>query len=415
MKTIKAIIGANYGDEGKGLLTRYFAIKEKNPVIILYHGSVNRGASIEKQNEFNFQTLSFGAGVLDNVPTFFAQNFIISPIIFANEYRKLLNFNKQLGQIYVDLNCGVITPIDIILDQLRVINLKNQNIPISSCCAGNRSYVLRKENGIDFKYKDFLNGNPIEICNYIFNNWFYKALNLWDIKEIPDSYAKYKAIAPNIIGGFYEQFICFNEIINFFKSHTIISDFDNIYNKFDTLIFESSVGLKMTMTNTEQLNATQSTVGLKEAMKLLEPYKDYTGEACYVTRSYLTKHGGGNFPEETDKFCFYDDMNTDNQWQGKRRFGILNYEESFNRCNNDFKNANKNWKKTYAITHINEIPVEEKYERYFNYFSNTKYAEDIYENNGTLWKWHRLFFKNRKFWKHIFICCTILIWLFILK
>ena len=98
----------------------------------------------------------------------------------------------------------------------------------------------------------------------------------------------------------------------------------------------------MTMTNTEQLNATQSTVGLKEAMKLLEPYKDYTGEACYVTRSYLTKHGGGNFPEETDKFCFYDDMNTDNQWQGKRRFGILNYEESFNRCNNDFKNANKN-------------------------------------------------------------------------
>ena len=41
MKTIKAIIGANYGDEGKGLLTRYFAIKEKNPVIILYHGSVH--------------------------------------------------------------------------------------------------------------------------------------------------------------------------------------------------------------------------------------------------------------------------------------------------------------------------------------------------------------------------------------
>ena len=38
MVSIKAIIGANYGDEGKGLFARYFAIKEKNPIILFYQG-----------------------------------------------------------------------------------------------------------------------------------------------------------------------------------------------------------------------------------------------------------------------------------------------------------------------------------------------------------------------------------------
>lgn len=416
MKKVKAIIGANYGDEGKGLLTRYFAIKEKNPIVILYHGSVNRGASLEKENDFHFPTSSFGAGILDNIPTFFSENFIISPIMFSNEYIKILTFNKPLGKIYVDLNCGVITPVDIILDQIRLVYLKNQNVPVSSCCAGNRSYILRKEKGIDFKYKDFINKDPIEICNYIFDNWFYTALNLWGIKEIPENYFKYKTRQSKIINGFYEQFICFKKIIDFFKKHTIIADFDYIYNNFDTLIFESSVGLKLTMGNSEQINATQSVVGLKEALKLLKSYTNYKGEACYVTRTYLTKHGGGNFPEETNKFYFDEKMNNNNEWQGERRFGILNYKEYFDRCKSDFKNANNKWKISYAITHINEIPVNKEFQKYFNYFSNTKYAEDIYENSHAIWfQWQSWFFKNRKFWKYNFLCITILIWLFAIK
>ena len=33
MKDVKIVIGANYGDEGKGLLTRYFAKQVNNPII----------------------------------------------------------------------------------------------------------------------------------------------------------------------------------------------------------------------------------------------------------------------------------------------------------------------------------------------------------------------------------------------
>ncbi len=382
MKNIKNIVGANYGDEGKGLLTRYFAINNKNPIVILYHGSVNRGSLLEKKDTFCYPISSFGAGVFDNIPTFFAENFIISPIRFTDEYIDMLDWNIPLGKTYVDPNCGVITPVDIIIDKIRLVYLKEHNIPASSCCAGNRSYTMRSKKGLNFKYKDFLEKDPIKLCNYIFDNWFYQALNELNIKEIPKQFLKYKTRNLGIINGFYEQFICFNKSLKFFNKNTIISNFDYIYNHFDTLIFEGSVGLKLTTENQEQINATCSTVGLKETMKLLQNYNDYIGEVCYVTRSYLTKHGGGKFPEEDKNLTFTDRMNDENDWQGKVRFGQLNYEDYFNRCNNDFiQNANNNWKITHAITHINEVPIKEKYKNDFQYFSNTKYAEDIWKNN----------------------------------
>lgn len=43
----------------------------------------------------------------------------------------------------------------------------------------------------------------------------------------------------------------------------------------------------------------------------------------YVTRSYLTKHGEGPFPEETPGMSFPDGTNTPNEYQGSLRFGAL--------------------------------------------------------------------------------------------
>ena len=385
MKNIKNVIGANYGDEGKGLLTRYFAINENNPIVILYHGSVNRGSLVEKEHVFCYPISSFGTGILDNIPTFYANNFIISPIRFATEYNDLLDWKLPLGQVYVDKNCNVITPVDIIIDRIRLIYLKEQGIPASSCCAGNRSCSMRiKNKNLIFSYEDFLNGDPIEICNYIFDNWFFEALKQLNIQKIPDRFLKYTTRNKGIIDGFYEQFICFEKSLKFFQKHTVINNFNSIYDDFDTLIFESSVGLKMSMENQEQINRTCSTVGLAGVMDLLQNYDDYYGEACYVTRSYLTKHGGGKFPEEDTSLSFEDRINNETEWQGKVRFGKLNYDEYLTRCEHDFyKNANKNWKLTRAITHINEVAVEKDYEKYFNYFSSTKFAEDIYVNGNT--------------------------------
>lgn len=51
MKEVKVVIGANYGDEGKGLMTNYFARqadkKHKKCLNILFNGGAQRGHTVE--------------------------------------------------------------------------------------------------------------------------------------------------------------------------------------------------------------------------------------------------------------------------------------------------------------------------------------------------------------------------------
>ena len=80
MKDVKIVIGANYGDEGKGLLTRYFAKQVNNPIIIFHNGSAQRGHTVDYNPQFRHVYHHFGCGTADGVPTFFADGFWIHPM-----------------------------------------------------------------------------------------------------------------------------------------------------------------------------------------------------------------------------------------------------------------------------------------------------------------------------------------------
>ena len=46
MKTVKIVIGANFGDEGKGLMTDYFASKNNNSIVVMHNGGAQRGHTV---------------------------------------------------------------------------------------------------------------------------------------------------------------------------------------------------------------------------------------------------------------------------------------------------------------------------------------------------------------------------------
>ena len=72
----KIVIGANYGDEGKGLVTRHFALEAKKegkaPVVVLHNGTAQRGHTVDYSPTFRRVFHHFGSGTLDRVPSFFA-------------------------------------------------------------------------------------------------------------------------------------------------------------------------------------------------------------------------------------------------------------------------------------------------------------------------------------------------------
>ena len=87
-------------------------------------------------------------------------------------------------------------------------------------------------------------------------------------------------------------------------------------------------------------------------------------EVCYVTRTYMTRHGVGKFDSECSKDEINPNMvdltNVPNEFQGTLRYGKLNLNDLKNRIENDFNSnsGNLDIKKSLAITHMNEYGID---------------------------------------------------------
>ena len=87
MKDVKIVIGANYGDEGKGLMTRHFVKEAKTPAIVVFHnGTAQRGHTVDYSDTFRHVYHHFGSGTGDGAPTYFAESFLIHPMEFHREF-----------------------------------------------------------------------------------------------------------------------------------------------------------------------------------------------------------------------------------------------------------------------------------------------------------------------------------------
>ena len=109
-------------------------------------------------------------------------------------------------------------------------------------------------------------------------------------------------------------------------------------------------------------NTTPSNTGLANPMKVIDKVFDKANlEICYVSRTYMTRHGAGRFETECDKSLInasmIDENNPTNEFQGYLRYGELIPEQLVKRVQNDLlKNDLKRFNPTasIAITHTNE-------------------------------------------------------------
>ena len=88
MPDVKFVIGANYGDEGKGLVSANLAAKaqrdNKKCLTILYNGGSQRGHTVEFGN-FRHVYHHFAAGSEFDSDSYFHQDFLVNPITYVQE------------------------------------------------------------------------------------------------------------------------------------------------------------------------------------------------------------------------------------------------------------------------------------------------------------------------------------------
>ena len=187
-----------------------------------------------------------------------------------------------------------------------------------------------------------------------------------------------------ILENSYNIILNFLEDFNFMLSKCEFVD-DNILKEYDTVIFEGAQGLMLDQNNLEYMPyLTPSNTGLKNPMKIIGD-KKCNIEVCYVTRTYLTRHGAGRFDSECKKEEINSDIidltNVPNPYQDSIRYGKMNIEELDKRIQKDLEKYNtKNMKISLAVTHLNEYGMDLKdkaLEKYNLYTSNGMTRENI--------------------------------------
>ncbi len=355
MKNIDIVIGANFGDEGKGSAVARIARKydpDTKTVNILTNGGSQRAHSIVVNGKsFTFQ--HFGSATPFGAVTYFSKFFIMNPMQFANEHKSLAEASVK-PHVLRDAGCRWSTPYDMIVNQ--ITEEARGIMKHGSCGMGIWETVKR---GFRISFDEFMQ-----------MDYEKKIVFLTGIRDVHfrSVYVPEKWMNIWYSEGLVENFI--NDC-RYLYENTASSDFSEVHSDYDNLIFENGQGLLLNDPGFDKAGTTPSKTGVEYSSALLGPYGNEEINVHYVTRPYLTRHGADeSFAEECMKNIssgiYEDRTNHYNVHQGKFKYRNLDLGFLRQRIEKDFMNAPTNSNLVVQLTHCDEMDRLEDFRKSFS-------------------------------------------------
>ena len=361
METAKIVIGANFGDEGKGYMTDYFANEAKKQnkscLVVCHNGGSQKGHTVISPSGLRHVFHHFGSGNMTGADTYLSKDYIINPITFNKEYEELKR-KDIVTKTFVNKDCLVTTPFDMILNQ--ICEQHRDGDRHGSCGLGINETIVRNNLSCKpFTISDLSFKNTYIISG--FKNWLKtvveeylpKRLEQLKVDSIPIKWLDVLLKKDNIIDNYIDDFCTMLDCIELVD--------DSILDKYEYVIFEGAQGLLLDQNNMEYFpHLTPSNTGLTNPVNMIKNKNVTDIEVCYVTRTYMTRHGAGRFDSECSKDEINPNMvdltNVPNEFQGTLRYGKLDLNDLKTRIEKDFDSNSKGLdiKKSLAITHTNE-------------------------------------------------------------
>ena len=130
-----AVIGANFGDEGKGLVTDYVVSQAKGDVLVVrYNGGAQAGHTVITPEGIRHVFHHFGSGTLLGAATYLSRFFIVNPILWKKERDELRRIGAPELKLWVDPRALITTPYDMLVNQ-EIERIRN-NWRYGSCGLG---------------------------------------------------------------------------------------------------------------------------------------------------------------------------------------------------------------------------------------------------------------------------------------
>ena len=348
MKKAYAVIGANFGDEGKGLMTDLFCRLGDKVINIRSNGGAQAGHTVCTADGKRHVFSHIGSGCFAGADTYLSEYFILNPMLFSKEATAL---GYCMGNIFIDSRCMVTLPCDMLLNQFaETVRGKSRH---GSCGVGIFETIVRnRDSRYAMRYKDMLKADRQTLTAMI------STINM---KYCPERAAelgitgKAKKELMNILAN---EILTENYIDDLYAMARLCREADEqIIEEYDTAVFEGAQGLMLDQDREDYFpNLTPSSTGMKNIRAILDRLEKRDTEICYVTRSFFTRHGAGRFDTESTDiaalFRLYDKTNAPNEYQGNFRYGWFDLPEFMASLALDRKYIAEGEKVSIAVTHL---------------------------------------------------------------
>lgn len=356
MKRAIAIIGAAFGDEGKGTMVNFFTSQHgKDCLVVRFNGSAQSSHTVVMPDGCRHVFAHIGSGSFQGAATYLSEHFVCHPILFLRELEEL-SAKCAIPPIYVDKNCYVSTPYDMLINQ--AVEKARGDGRHGSCGIGFGETIERTEVwGIRITVNDLLNPDTLaDKFDEILGAYLPHRLARFGI-ELTLEQARL-AVSENVRNRFIDDCRRFLQYV-----HIVSSD---IIDGYERIIFEGAQGLLLDQGSRFYPHVTRSNTGLKNVVELIcsRPNYDPLLEVIYITRAYTTRHGTGPMPYEL--FCrpyprARDETNITNTYQGSLRFSYLNLDLLKEALKYDYLSRHGEIDRCLAITCMDQIDEEVKY------------------------------------------------------
>lgn len=360
-----AVIGKNFGDEGKGLAVDFLSDVPGKVLVVRHNGGAQSGHTVDRPDKrFVFHELSSGS--FCHADTFWADTYFPDLYKLGEEMDAFYETAGFYPDIYADENARI-TIIDDVLLNMAAESVRGSHRH-GSCGMGIYEAQCRSEAGFAITIKELLAWTEeecLEKLREIRSVYLPRRLKeLWeeisvqlqktelydnsqervsktetlkalqsaaecqDMRNVlPEEYAELlqsDAVLENAVKEIFRN-------LNYIKP---VSDVSSFVRNYDRVIFENGQGLLLDSENKEfSPHVTASRTGLTNPCELLKRWAFTLDEAVYVTRSYVTRHGAGPLPCECDGvelgIMEEDHTNLENPWQGGLRYARHESVERF--------------------------------------------------------------------------------------
>ena len=327
MRTI-AVIGKNFGDEGKGYTCSCLASSLKKSLIIKHNGGGQAGHTVEDpEGKWRFIHHQIGAGAEYHVPTLFAYSFMPDLFQLGKEVKDFMELFGFQPILYSEKNARITTIDDVLLNMgAELARGKNRH---GSCGMGIEECVQRNATGYGITVEELATWSKQDLLDRL--------------KHIRKEYTERRGKILGIYSSnpYYEMLNNETVLENFVEevkeNERLLSlvDADRKWlEEFQHLIFETGQGLLLDQDYEAYApHLTSSKTGIHNTAIFLDKRGLSLDEAIYVTRPYVTRHGHGPLPCEVERSELpgvgEDLTNQPNEWQGTLRYAKHESLEAF--------------------------------------------------------------------------------------